>query len=50
VAEELWIQHLRTNQLVRGLIEMRYSDMDLRKIMGEKLLRVMKRNEEVARS
>ncbi len=36
--------------LVRGLIEMGYSDQDIRKIMGENLLRVMERNEEVARS
>ena len=34
--------------LVRGLIEMGYSDTDIRKIMGENLLRVMKRCEEVA--
>jgi membrane dipeptidase len=36
--------------LVRGMIEMGYSDGDIRKIMGENLMRVMKRNEEVARS
>ncbi|MBI3697560.1 MAG: membrane dipeptidase [Acidobacteria bacterium] len=35
--------------LVRGLIEMGYSDGDIRKIMGENLLRVMRRNEEVAK-
>ena len=34
--------------LVRGMIELGYSDADIRKIMGENLLRVMKRNEEVA--
>ena len=34
--------------LVRGLIELGYSDADIRKIMGDNLLRVMKRNEEVA--
>jgi membrane dipeptidase len=34
--------------LVRGLIEMGYSDADIRKIAGENLLRVMKRNEELA--
>lgn len=34
--------------LVRGLLEMGYSDTDIRKIMGENLLRVMKRCEEVA--
>lgn len=31
--------------LVRGLIEMGYSDADIRKIMGENLLRVMRANE-----
>ena len=35
--------------LVRGLLEMGYADADLRKIMGENLLRVMQRNEETAR-
>ncbi len=35
--------------LVRGLIEMGYSDADIRKITGENLIRVMKRNEEVAK-
>jgi membrane dipeptidase len=35
--------------LVRGLIEMGYSDTDIRKIMGENLLRVMTKVEEVAR-
>lgn len=35
--------------LVRGLLEMGYADGDVRKIMGENLLRVMRRNEEVAR-
>ena len=34
--------------LVRGLIDLGYADADIRKIMGENLLRVMKRNEEVA--
>jgi len=34
--------------LARGLIEMGYSDADIRKIMGENLLRVMQRNEEAA--
>ena len=34
--------------LVRRLIEMGYSDADIRKVMGENLLRVMKRNEEAA--
>ena len=36
--------------LVRGMIDRGYSDADIRKIMGENLLRVMKRNEEVADS
>jgi membrane dipeptidase len=36
--------------LVRGLIEMGYSDTDIRKIMGENLLRILKRSEEVAKS
>ena len=36
--------------LIKGLIEMGYSDADVRKIAGENLLRVMQRNEEVARS
>lgn len=35
--------------LVKGLIEMGYSDSDIRKIMGENLLRVMRANEAVAR-
>lgn len=34
--------------LVRGLLEMGYSDNDIRKIMGENLLRVMRANEEGA--
>jgi membrane dipeptidase len=34
--------------LVRGMIEMGYSDADIRKIMGENLLRFMKKVEEVA--
>ncbi|MCW5978595.1 MAG: dipeptidase [Bryobacteraceae bacterium] len=34
--------------LVRGMIEMGYSDGDIRKIMGENLLRVMKQVEEAA--
>jgi len=34
--------------LVRGLIESGYTDADIRKIMGENLLRVMKKAEEVA--
>jgi membrane dipeptidase len=35
--------------IARGLIEMGYPDAAIRKIMGENMLRVMKRNEEVAR-
>ena len=35
--------------LVKGLIEMGYSDSDIRQIMGENLLRVMRANEAVAR-
>ena len=35
--------------LVKGLIEMGYSDADIRKIMGENLLRVMRANETIAR-
>jgi membrane dipeptidase len=35
--------------LVKGLIEMGYSDTDIRKIMGENLLRVMRANEAIAR-
>jgi len=35
--------------LVRGMIEMGYSDADIRKIMGENLMRIMKRNEDVAK-
>ena len=35
--------------LVKGLIEMGYSDSDIRKIMGENLLRIMRANEAVAR-
>jgi membrane dipeptidase len=35
--------------LVKGLIEMGYSDSDIRKVMGENLLRVMRANEAVAR-
>ncbi len=35
--------------LVRGLIELRYSDGDIRKIMGENLIRVMKQAEQVSR-
>ncbi len=34
--------------LVKGLIEMGYSDSDIRQIMGENLLRVMRANEAVA--
>lgn len=34
--------------IVRGLIEMGYSDQDIRKIMGENLIRVMRANEAVA--
>jgi membrane dipeptidase len=34
--------------LVRGLIDMGYADTDIRKIMGENLLRVMRANEEAA--
>lgn len=36
--------------LVRGLVEMGYSDEDIRKIMGESLLRVMHAAEKVAQS
>ncbi len=35
--------------LVRGLLDMGYSDADTRKIMGENLLRVMRQNEEAAK-
>lgn len=35
--------------LVRGMIEMGYSVGDIRKIMGEDLMRVMKRAEEVSK-
>jgi membrane dipeptidase len=35
--------------LVQGLIDKGYSDLDIRKIMGENLLRVMRANESVAR-
>jgi membrane dipeptidase len=35
--------------IVQGLIEKGYSDADVRKIMGENLLRVMRANEAVAR-
>jgi membrane dipeptidase len=35
--------------LVKGLIDMGYSDSDIRKVMGENLLRVMRANEAVAR-
>jgi membrane dipeptidase len=35
--------------LVKGLMEMGYSDADIRKIMGENLLRVMRANEQMAR-
>jgi membrane dipeptidase len=35
--------------LVKGLIDMGYSDSDIRKIMGQNLLRVMRANEAVAR-
>jgi membrane dipeptidase len=35
--------------LVKGLIDMGYSDSDIRKITGENLLRVMRANEAVAR-
>jgi microsomal dipeptidase-like Zn-dependent dipeptidase len=34
--------------LVKGLIEMGYSDEDIRKIMGLNILRVIRRAEEVA--
>ena len=34
--------------LVKGLIEMGYSDADIRKIMGENLLRVMRANDAAA--
>jgi membrane dipeptidase len=36
--------------LVRGMIEMRYSDEDIRKIMGLNILRVFRATEEVAAS
>jgi membrane dipeptidase len=35
-------------ELVRGLIGLGYSDTDIRKIMGENLLRVMRANEAIA--
>jgi len=35
-------------ELVKGLIELSYSDTDIRKIMGENLLRIMRANEAVA--
>jgi membrane dipeptidase len=35
--------------LVQGLIDRGYSDTDIRKIMGENLLRVMRANEAVSR-
>jgi membrane dipeptidase len=35
--------------LVKGLIDMGYSDTDIRKIMGQNLLRVLRQNEEVAK-
>lgn len=35
--------------LVKGLIDMGYSDADIRKIMGRNLLRVLRQNEEVAK-
>jgi len=35
--------------LVKGLIDLGYSDSDIRKVMGENLLRVMRANEAVAR-
>jgi membrane dipeptidase len=35
--------------LVKGLIELGYSDTDIRKIMGQNMLRVMRANEAVAR-
>jgi len=35
--------------LVRGMIDMGYSDSDIRNIMGENLLRLMKKVEEAAR-
>jgi membrane dipeptidase len=34
--------------LVKGLIELKYSDADIRKILGENLLRVLRANEDVA--
>jgi membrane dipeptidase len=34
---------------VQGLIDRGYSDTDIRKIMGENLLRVMRANEAVSR-
>jgi len=35
--------------LVKGLIELGYSDQDIRKIMGLNILRVMRATEEVAK-
>jgi membrane dipeptidase len=35
--------------LVKGLIDMGYSDADIRKIMGLNLLRVLRQTEEVAK-
>jgi membrane dipeptidase len=35
--------------IVKGLIQLGYSDTDIRKIMGLNLLRVLRQNEEVAR-
>jgi len=39
----------RYRMLVKGLIDMGYSDADIRKIMGENLLRVMRANEALAK-
>jgi membrane dipeptidase len=36
-------------ELVRGLLDLGYSDQDIRKIMGENLLRVMSAAEEIAK-
>jgi membrane dipeptidase len=36
-------------ELVKGLIELGYSDADIRKIMGQNMLRVMRANEAVAK-
>jgi membrane dipeptidase len=35
--------------LIKGMIELGYSDVDIRKVMGENLVRVMRANEAVAK-